>query len=506
MKKSNDKFMNEVKKDKELKKLIDKNENKNKNIEKELEETTMCFFCRNKINLTKFDKPYGKTCCVIEDYFYINSADSSLKNELKKVFESNLEKFEFYDSKMIKNNIAYLRIVSCGHYMHESCFLQSSQTDTFYSKCPLCEKPINNLLPPFTYFYGKDKYFNPIKLINILNRKEIIKKNKNKDFSVFKAEAIKNITLIIVSEYDFNIKYLKYSELVEGIFMNCKSYINFLINLYFSEGTTFQKKQLIDNIRINILSIRYLINFGVVDITEVMSYIHKIIDTLIEGPNNNINIIKKFENCYYDINFDKLLFSFLILLDFDEFKKIFKYIINWLLPYLSLWLCLRHYIVLKNEFCSLHGELIEKISIDDFKQYLKDNNKQMNDYIILYLKKLVIISELTKIDNKNNEDNYNIKEISIQDLFSLLNMENIYQSVSKNDNGEIVFIDLIDKLPKILTSEIKYKNNVFNDYDKIFNSMINNIKNIKQEKYLVKINILSNFIPYIFEIIELIHY
>ena len=260
-----------------------------------------------------------------------------------------------------------------------------------------------------------------------------------------------------------------------------------MINLYFSEGTTFQKKQLIDNIRINILSIRYLINFGVVDITEVMSYIHKIIDTLIEGPNNNINIIKKFENCYYDINFDKLLFSFLILLDFDEFKKIFKYIINWLLPYLSLWLCLRHYIVLKNEFCSLHGELIEKISIDDFKQNLKDNNKQMNDYIILYLKKLVIISELTKIDNKNNEDNYNIKEISIQDLFSLLNMENIYQSVSKNDNGEIVFIDLIDKLPKILTSEIKYKNNVFNDYDKIFNSMINNIKNIKQEKYLVKI-------------------
>lgn len=50
-----------------------------------------------------------------------------------------------------------------------------------------------------------------------------------------------------------------------------------------------------------------------------------------------------------------------------------------------------------------------------------------------------------------------------------------------------MFIDLIDKLPKILTSEIKYKNNVFNDYDKIFNSMINNIKNIKQEKYLVKI-------------------
>ena len=117
---------------------------------------------------------------------------------------------------MIKNNISYLRIVSCGHYMHESCFLQSSQTDTFYSKCPLCEKPINNLLPPFTYFYGKDKYFNPIKLINILNRKEIIKKNKNKDFSVFKAEEIKNITLIIGSEYDFNIKYLKYSELIEG--------------------------------------------------------------------------------------------------------------------------------------------------------------------------------------------------------------------------------------------------------------------------------------------------
>ena len=82
-------------------------------------------------------------------------------------------------------------------------------------------------------------------------------------------------------------------------------------------------------------------------------------------------------------------------------------------------------------------------------------------------------------------------------------MENIYQSISKNDNGEIIFIDLIEQLPKILSSEKQYDNYIIINYNKIFNSMINNIKNIKQEKFLMRIDILSFFIPKIFQIIEL---
>jgi hypothetical protein len=344
-------------------------------------------------------------------------------------------------------------------------------------------------------------------LINILNRKVNIKKNKIKDKSMSKNQALKILRIIKKSDYDCNIKDIKsldFIDLIENIFMKYKSYINFLINLYFYEGTTFQKKQQIDNIQNTIiLSIRFLINYDIIDIHKVISYIHKIINKIYECSKfNNINKIKIYD---YDLLFDKLLLSFLILLDFDEFKNIFKYIFKWILPYFTFWLYLRHKIVLNDFYFFYNDESKEKINMNDFKQYLKENNKQINNYLILYFKKLLIISELAKIDNKDNEDNYNIKEISSQNLFSLLNMENIYQSISKNDNGEIIFIDLIEQLPEIISSEIQYKNNFFINYDKIFNILINNIKNLKQEKFLMEIDIISLFIPNIFQIIE-IHY
>ena len=268
------------------------------------------------------------------------------------------------------------------------------------------------------------------------------------------SKKIINIDTNSIKIKDFNLK----------LFEKYQSFINFLINLYLSEGTTFHKYQQIDNIQIFFLSIRYLINNNYIDINKLINNIHRIIDNLIKESNIKNNILTSYINLLI---------------------KIFKYILNWTLPYLTFWIYIKHLICLNNLYYLSDDNSKKNININEFKKFINDNNKQINNYLLLFLQKLFIISLISKYNNTKDEINYNINELSIEQLFSLLDMDNIYQSLSKNNNNEIIFLDLIEKLPKKLPKDNYSKNNIIVDYYKIFNIMIKNLQNQKQEKSLI---------------------
>ena len=345
------------------------------------------------------------------------------------------------------------------------------------------------MIPPLINFYNTNLCLKSFKFQDLINKNiNIINIDEKNNFENIAIKFLSEITKIS------NINSINYNFLLS----NFQSYCNFLINLFYSNGMTFHKLQQIEIIQNMLLSIRYLLNINYFKITQIIDDIHSIINIIING--DDYCNIENFEKMNFNNNFDNLLFSFSILLDYDEFKNSFTYIINWILPYICVWSYLR-YLIIKNDFYSLFKEnILEKINISELKQFLIENNKRMNNYLKLYLHKLFILKIITSYDNKNKEINYNIKELTIDKLFSLLDMDTLFQSLPKNSKNEIIFYDTFEKV-KLFDNPNKYIN--INNYYEKLERMIYNIKknNIKNE--LVKAELFVQFIPYQFKLISL---
>ena len=499
MKKKIDKFANKAAKNKDMKNIIESKISKDDNsIIKEEENEIMCFYCRNPIYLKKFDVPYAKIGLIFDDYFYYNCFKSTINSELNSIIPNNVENRKDLINSIIKNGKIKKektsRITSCGHYFHMHCLIKG-KLSTHVFKCPLCEKNQNILIPALTNFYELDNNLKSYELKDILSKDKTINNNKIIDNVIFKDIIIQFIKDSIMVEVYKKDNSLNYNILLEGINIKYQSYINFLINLFYSNGTTFHKNQQIDLIQNLILSIRYLVNINFIKIEEVIESIHKNIEILIEGPTINDNIFEDFETMFYNNIFDKLLFSFSILLNHKEFNKLNQYLLNLILPYMSFLFYLRN-LISGNNFYYSRDKINEKINIEDFKQYLNSNNEQMTNYLYQFLQKLFIINILTDYSFVLN---YNINELSLEKLFSILNMDELYQSLSKNEKGEIIFTDLFEKLSKIKLNE----NYISLDYNKRFDLMINNAKKKNQKKSLIKAELICQFVPFKFKLIDL---
>ena len=502
--KKSDKFLKKASKNKDMKLFIEANNNKeDKNTNEDIDEI-MCFFCRNQINLKNYDKPYGKLGLIFNDFFYYNSFVTTVNTEINNFNKNNNNKENIFSNiiNYRETKIVSSRITSCGHYFHQSCFMRGNTAKIGF-KCPLCEKNQNILIPPLIHFYGKNEYLQSMKLNDILNKSNNI---NNKE--IFKElDIFKNITIQFIKEninVDFNTidNSKEYNYYINFILIQYQSYINFLINLFYSKGTTFHKLQQIDIIENLLLSLRYLTNINYININEIIDSIKDIINKLKIGPNISETILFNYEDLYYHNLFDQLLLSFSILLDYDELKSSFIYLINWILPYMSFWIYLRYNIIKNNFYICFDDDILEDLSIKNLKDFLDKNNTLMINYLKLYLQKLFMIKMVTNHNtNKTNDINYNLKELSLEQLFSLLNMDNLYQSLSKNTNNEITFTDLFEKIPKLFNSD---NNNIIYDSNKLFDILIDNLKKqIKNEQRLVKPEIIAQFIPFEFKLISL---
>ena len=84
-------------------------------------------------------------------------------------------------------------------------------------------------------------------------------------------------------------------------------------------------------------------------------------------------------------------------------------------------------------------------------------------------------------------------------------MQNLYKASSKNSNNEINIIEFFEIIPKFIMSENSLidKDYIIFDTNKIFDLLINNEKERKEEKYLLNPEFFYQFILYKFDFIEL---
>ena len=277
-------------------------------------------------------------------------------------------------------------------------------------------------------------------------------------------------------------------------------------NIFYANGSKFHKEQEINIIRNFILFLRYLIKNGFINVNEnfIINEIKNILCSLIKGPKEDEIIMNNYQNMYYIDKLEKLFFYLSILFNYDEIKQIFKYIINLFLPYFSFGFYLR-YLISKNNFYSLYDQhLKDQIDINNLISYLINNNQQMLDSFHFFLQKLLIIKLITNYDKNNEEIINSFNELSIEQLLSILNMENLYKELTYNKNN-INFIDIFNDLPKLFKNdETFYKEYGINfDYKKIFELLIYNLKENKDEKYIIKSEFIIQLIPIKFQFIQI---
>ena len=493
MKNKNKNFFDNIQSNKEMFNEI--NNQIQSDINENKENETMCFFCRNKIQLDSFEVPYGKGGYYLEDFFYRNSLNSSIKSELLKLTKDKNE--EFLNDDINKNKTIHnlsKKIISCGHYFHFSCFKKKNRN---YFSCPLCLKKQNILIPPLIIFHDKYSFLKPYKLEQLFNNEDIKEDIIEEQYNSF--VNILNEFLSVHFSSSINIKY------IDQIIPIFRSYFNYLENILYYDGTYFHKKQQIEIHKNIILVLRYMTKGEIIDKNDIITIINQDLLSLIIGPKENENIINNYEKMRYAHMLEKLLLYLSILFDYDEIKQLFPSIIYIFLPYLSFGFYLRELIV-QNKFYSFYEEnMKEKINVNNLMQYFEDNNLQMNNCFKLLLQKITIIKLIT--DYKDNNDNIinSFNELNIENLLSILNMDNMNNLLHNNEINEIKFINIFDILSKTINLKEVFRGKLDNDfnYNQIFNMLINNIKNIKNEKYIINKELLIQFSPIKFEFISL---
>ena len=479
---------------------IDKNTELNDEKEKEENENEMmCFYCRNKIELNSWDKPYGKLGLIINDKFYLNCVNATLRNELE---DKNIS-YEKYIGENSLNDWTK-RIISCGHYFHSSCYLEGrSKYNNNYFLCPLCLRIHNILIPPLNILKYSEKFsFLTGDKIDILeNSNDEILNNDELKKSFTSDESMANFSDILMAflsvVFNFNpsaFNNIPYSTAIDNIYNDYKTLFNFLENIFYSEGSTFNKRQQIDTLQNIILSLRFLVKIGKFKSSEIKVYIKDNLSLLLKNSEKN-NIISNCENMFYISLFEKIILSLSILFEYDELKQTFKYLIYIFLPYFAFGNYLK--------YLSFNNITLDKIDINNnFKSYIKNNNNEIIKLFEVLLQKLVFIQLITNNNNDNKNDDIikSFNDYSFEKYLSILSMDNLYLLLEKNN--QIIFSDIFQYLPRIFNSNDILFKLYKNDFNNIFNIIEENIKlNNNKEINLTK-ELIINLLPIKFTFIK----
>ena len=475
-------FLENIKNDEEISNEMNNQNDLEENYDEQNE--TMCFLCRNKIKLNSFDEPYGKGGYIFSDYFYSNSLNSSIKSELKKLNKDNNDENILNGEK---NHNLSIKIISCGHYFHFSCFKEKYE-DTF--PCPLCLKSKNILIPPLNNFHGVYNYLKPYTIESLLNNKG----GEIDDFTLF-GEIIN----------DFLSDFLNYSEdddIIKKIVIIFKSNLNYLENLFYYKATNFHKLQ---QIKINqnfILSIRYIAKNDIINSNDIINIIIEKLSYLVQGPKEEDNILKNYENKYYMDTLEQILLYLAVLFDYDIIKDLVLYSIYIFLPYIIFGFYLKDLIVNSNLFPCLDEKILENLSYDNLKEYIEKHNDQLMDSFKLFLQKLCLIKFITDYNKQDDNIINKFNELNISEYLTLLDI-NIFNC--ENNINNIKINTILEILFKSININKIFNGKLGNEYEhiKILNLLIKNIKNMKIDEHLIKNELLLQFSPVKFNFIKL---
>ena len=470
-------FMKKIESDEEMKKAINETTNAEEN-NKNNNEEIICFYCRNSIKLNSFEEPYGKLGLYINDLFYMNSIKSTIREEF-----SNLNIIDENDkiitdiNKTIEDKMD-CRIVSCGHYFHTKCFLEGyAKGNSNQFTCPLCLKEQNILIPPLSLFHDKYDFLKSGNIQKLFDKEKSKEKNELKDTNI----NLFNTTVInyLISINLFITDITRFTEFVDALFPYYKSHMNYFENIFYIQGTTFHKKQQIDNFKNLILSLRlFLYDTNDFDKLEIIEYIKESLVNLVNGPEENQFIYENKDSyMYYSKLLKKINLSLILVFDYEEIKQILKYILYIFLPYFLFGLYFKKLIIEKNNNKLDNEQFKQKLNINEFKKYLKVDNEAIMNKLNSFLKKFCFIKIISDYQNKI-EENENIinsfNKQTIKEILSFLDMNDISNNLTQK---EIFVEDIINNLSKTFNSnDVLYELLLPNlNFDKIINKIFENV-------------------------------
>ena len=499
MKKKANNFMKQLESSEEMLKAIDEEIKQDAN-KKDNEEEIMCFYCRNSIKLNSFEEPYGKPGLTIEDLFFYNSIKATLRDELKdnediynKVVE-DLKRFNF------------VRLISCGHYFHKSCFQKGLDSNENGFSCPLCLKKQNILIPPLTQFHDKYYFFKSQKIDNIFGEKENISMSQTSNEVSLFDNIIKTFlkTTKILRNIQLTDNIILMSVLNE-IYLTYRPFANCLKNIFYVEGTTFHKQQQIDNIKNLILSLRFIFYQQSNEEKEkIFEFIKATLIKLAQGLSTEEKYIYQENDSFMHIPklLEKIIMLLMILFDYEEIKGIFKYIIYIFLPYFTFGLYFKKLIIENYKNKDNKEQINKMLNNDEFKKYLENENKSILDNFYHFLKKFCFIKLISDYKNKNEDIINSFNELSLKTILNLIDMEDLEKLLPQK---ELSIKDIIQNLPKTFNSnDIFYKefSSILN-YDKVLNSIFENVKKYNDKNYEISKELIIQFSPIKFDFIHL---
>ena len=215
---------------------------------------------------------------------------------------------------------------------------------------------------------------------------------------------------------------------------------------------------------------------------------------LTKGPNDKEFIYnKKYMYMHYINSLEKIFLSLSIFFDYDEIGEMLKYILYIYLPYFTFGYYYRDFIIQK-EFHNKKINISEKMNIDDMEQFLKDNNNKMLNYFKKFLKKFPLFILLTDYNNKNEHIINSFNELNLENLFCIIDKDNLYKLLPKNSDNEINFSDIINFIPKIFNENELFakKFGKYLDHKTVLKKIFANIT--KHIPYIDKVNICKELI------------
>ena len=514
-----------------------------------------CCFCKKYVNELDLGNCFGKIGYFILDKFNYNASVKIANSLYNKYMQKNRAILHFngvFNPNKEKARKS-LRILTCGHVMHFSCFysnyMKSDNIAINSFLCPACKKYANTFFPQINHIlkekiidkniynlfkgynldiildyrnkYGKDikKFFDQKnkkmeeknKLEIYLLSEDIYKKPNAKDKNIKNIEGKKyllnnNKNLFIscrhLIEGFFGIKEEKYKDfdLESSEFNKIQKDSLLYCILQFRDFTDYfiksdKKKEQILLWKNLILSFRLMLKLNILRDNFFVNF--SLLLYRMCNLNQNTNISTMVNNDQFNIILSGILFLLCVFFEYEEIKGYEKYIIYLFLPVFSFAYYFRK-LYLNNSLSFAKENPFINNNIVNEKSFAK---KMTENNFFTFLKADSSMNSLIFILKKIVIANYLLKNKEEIDK-GMFELNNMYESFNLPQLKQKNIIQVLDELETIINNEKNEKNNKMqtdeepkeNIYNIFFQFFKNKNKKNNEEKIIYNHRNIFNFL------------